>query len=250
MIFNGFSPVLFFQVLVQLKLVVDWALPSGKLLVLPGIGCCDAIGPHGEERHWAWSQGQESRSEWIRTLPWSNTSKFVILFSVDFKLSNFVEISILYVYLEDSDHHVVPFALSWGWVSSAIKRGFLLSGSGESGESLITSDSWSSLSNRLFSLESKEATAKCYLKDWKTTAYSIKRNNRISGLKYSPSPFWFLPAFIFCLLVAIFLRPVFPLLSLPPSLLSFFLFWRFTAAGDDAVQDPLVSVRGGSVSFH
>lgn len=44
------TPVLILQVLVQLKLVVDGARSPDKLLVLPGIGRGDAIGPHAEER--------------------------------------------------------------------------------------------------------------------------------------------------------------------------------------------------------
>lgn len=44
------TPVLVLQLLVQLKLVVDRVRPSRKLLVLPGIGGGDAVGPHGEER--------------------------------------------------------------------------------------------------------------------------------------------------------------------------------------------------------
>lgn len=51
-----------------------------------------------------------------------------------------------------------PFALSGGWSSSLDTRGFLLSGSGESGESLITSDSWLSLSSNPFSLTVKTTT--------------------------------------------------------------------------------------------
>lgn len=49
-VFHSYTPVLVFQLLVQLKLVVDGADSSNKLLVLPGVGYSDAIGPHGEER--------------------------------------------------------------------------------------------------------------------------------------------------------------------------------------------------------
>lgn len=52
---------------------------------------------------------------------------------------------------------LLPFALSGGWTSSVDRRGFLLSGSGESGESLMTSDSCSSLSSKPFNLRSKAA---------------------------------------------------------------------------------------------
>lgn len=48
------APVLVLQLLVQLELVVDGVHPSGKLLVLPGIGSGDAVGPHGEERDGPW----------------------------------------------------------------------------------------------------------------------------------------------------------------------------------------------------
>lgn len=48
---NNNKPVFLFEVLVQLKLIVYGADSSHKLLVLPGVGCCDAIGPQGEERH-------------------------------------------------------------------------------------------------------------------------------------------------------------------------------------------------------
>lgn len=48
------APVLVLQLLVQLKLVVDRVHPSSKLLVLPGIGSGDAVGPHGEERDGPW----------------------------------------------------------------------------------------------------------------------------------------------------------------------------------------------------
>lgn len=44
------APVFVFELLVQLKLVVDGAHSSDKLLVLPGIGDGDAVAPHGEER--------------------------------------------------------------------------------------------------------------------------------------------------------------------------------------------------------
>ena len=44
------TPVLLLQLLVQLKLVVDRVHPSGKLLMLPGIGRGDAVGPQGQER--------------------------------------------------------------------------------------------------------------------------------------------------------------------------------------------------------
>lgn len=49
----GRSPVLLLQLLVQLELVVDGVGPSGELLVLPGVGGGDAVGPHGEQRHGA-----------------------------------------------------------------------------------------------------------------------------------------------------------------------------------------------------
>lgn len=48
------APVLVLQLLVQLELVVDRVHPSRKLLVLPGIGSGDAVGPHGEERDGPW----------------------------------------------------------------------------------------------------------------------------------------------------------------------------------------------------
>lgn len=48
------APVLVLQLLVQLKLVVDRVHASSKLLVLPGIGSGDAVGPHGEERDGPW----------------------------------------------------------------------------------------------------------------------------------------------------------------------------------------------------
>lgn len=48
------APVLLLHLLVQLKLVVDRVHPSSKLLVLPGIGSGDAVGPHGEERDGPW----------------------------------------------------------------------------------------------------------------------------------------------------------------------------------------------------
>lgn len=44
------APVLIFELLIQLKLVVHRVHSSSKLLVLPGIGYGDAVGPHGEER--------------------------------------------------------------------------------------------------------------------------------------------------------------------------------------------------------
>lgn len=50
MIFRSNAPILVFELLVQLELVVNGAHSSNKLLVLPGIGCGDAVGPHGEER--------------------------------------------------------------------------------------------------------------------------------------------------------------------------------------------------------
>lgn len=52
------TPVLIFEVLVQLKLVVDGARSPNKLLVLPGIGHSDAIGPHAEERDGTCSDGE------------------------------------------------------------------------------------------------------------------------------------------------------------------------------------------------
>lgn len=63
-------------------------------------------------------------------------------------------------------------------------------------------------------------------------------------------PLRVLPAFVIRVLAAVFLRPVFPLLPLPPSLLPLLLLGGFAAAGDDAVQHPLVSVRVSGVSFH
>lgn len=48
------APVLLLHLLVQLKLVVDRVHPASKLLVLPGIGSGDAVGPHGEERDGPW----------------------------------------------------------------------------------------------------------------------------------------------------------------------------------------------------
>lgn len=50
MYFSDNTPVFIFELLVQLKLVIHGARSSEKLLVLPGIGCGDAVGPHGEKR--------------------------------------------------------------------------------------------------------------------------------------------------------------------------------------------------------
>lgn len=85
--------------------------------------------------------------------------------------------------------------------------------------------------------------------------YKINRVWRKSGkaTKCSHRPDWplrVLPAFVFCLFAAVFLRPVFPLLSLPPPLLPLLLLWRFAATGDDALQNSLVSVGGAGVRFH
>lgn len=63
-------------------------------------------------------------------------------------------------------------------------------------------------------------------------------------------PLWVLPTFLICILSDIFLCSVFPVLPLPPSLLPLLLFRRLAAAGDDAVQYSLVSVRVSSVSFY
>lgn len=126
------TPVLVLQLLVQLKLVVDRVHPSRKLLMLPGIGSGDAVGPHGEERDGACGRFNDL---WV-----------------DRVLLNCKLLS-----------RFVPFALSGGWSSSLDTRGFLLSGSGESGESLITSDSWSSLSSKPFSLNVKSRTHLSYM---------------------------------------------------------------------------------------
>lgn len=64
------------------------------------------------------------------------------------------------------------------------------------------------------------------------------------------SPLRVLPAFVLGFLAAVFLRLVFPILPLPPPLLPLLLLGRFAAAGNDAVQHPLVSVRVSGVSFH
>lgn len=63
-------------------------------------------------------------------------------------------------------------------------------------------------------------------------------------------PLRVLPAFVVCILAAVFLRSVLPLLPLPPPLLPFLLLRWFAAAGDDAVQNLLVSVRVSGVSFY
>lgn len=63
-------------------------------------------------------------------------------------------------------------------------------------------------------------------------------------------PLRVLPAFVVCILAAIFLSSVLPLFPLPPSLLPFLLLRRFAAAGDDAVQNLLVSVCVSSVSLY
>lgn len=141
----------------------------------------------------------------------------------------------------------LPFALSWGCTSSVARRGFLLSGSGESGESLITSDSWSSLSNKPLSLENKMEKI-CH----SNIVFFFPQLNwwfsSVTSTAYQP--LWFLPAFVVCVFAAVFLRPVLPVLPLPPPLLPVLLLGGFAAAGDDAVQHSLVSVGGAGVSFH
>lgn len=137
-----------------------------------------------------------------------------------------------------------PFALSGGWTSSVDRRGFLLSGSGESGESLITSDSCSSLSSKPFSLQVEKKKTKKFSDHNKIhfAAY-IRQSKHCSPLRV-------LPAFVLGFLAAVFLRLVFPILPLPPPLLPLLLLGRFAATGDDAVQHPLVSVCVSGVSFH
>lgn len=46
----SYAPILLFELLVQLELVVDGAHSSHELLVLPGVRCCDAVAPHREQR--------------------------------------------------------------------------------------------------------------------------------------------------------------------------------------------------------
>lgn len=75
LIFN--TPVLFFELLVQFELIIYRVHSPSKLLVLPGIGCGDAIGPHGEERDGPCSDS-ETRSvkqpcAWFTTMTWFNT---------------------------------------------------------------------------------------------------------------------------------------------------------------------------------
>lgn len=61
LIFHSNAPILVFELLIQLKLVVHGVRSSGKLLVLPGIGYGDAVRPHGEERDRTCSNSETNR---------------------------------------------------------------------------------------------------------------------------------------------------------------------------------------------
>ena len=52
-------PVVVFKVLVEFSLVVHGARPARKLLVLPGIGHRDPIGPQRQKRDRAWETETE-----------------------------------------------------------------------------------------------------------------------------------------------------------------------------------------------
>lgn len=223
LIFN--TPVLFLELLVQFELIIYRVHSPSKLLVFPGIGCGDAVCPHSEERDGPCSDSEtpsvKQQCAWFMTIMW-----FYAPSALNGKVCSAPQ----------------PFALSGGWASSTDTRGFLLSGSGESGESLITSDSWSSFSNKPFNLREKRQ--------------KTEQHERTKFCKHpfnvgkSKQPLRVLPAFVFCFFAAIFLRPVFPVLPLPPPLLSLLFLWRFATAGDDAIQYPLVSVCVSHVGFH